>query len=222
MRFAGFSRTRSWAIVCPSLNSDTELIRDLGRMMLKHEWNWFEDLYRLCEARVATGDPNLFAVLGQSRAYRDPVKKKSSFLLALMRNSGLWTYADDDKLGPPVDYHEVRGHLRIGTVVITDPNLRAKLLSGTPVTAAEDIAIRRAVYDAIMRLSQPTGLRNPSQLHYLFWNIFRNHCLRESPYCFETVPALPERYRHLSASGDNGCCPFSSVCAQCRYDESIS
>jgi hypothetical protein len=191
----------------------TALVQDLGRVMLKHRWSWLEDLYRLCDGRVATGDPNLFALLGQATAYRDPVKKKSSFLLALMRNSGLWSYVDDEELGPPVDYHEVRGHLRIGTVVITDPELRAKLLENTPVNAEEDLAIRGAVYQAIMVLSRLTKLRNPSQLHYLFWNVFRTHCHRDSPLCFEAAPALPERYRHLSVFGDDRRCPFSSVCA---------
>src|SRR5260370_29755221 len=79
----------------------TVLVQDLGQRMLKRRWRWSEDLYRLCEGRVATAKPNLFRLLGQFAAYRDPVRKKSSFLLALMQNSGLWPYADPKKLGPP-------------------------------------------------------------------------------------------------------------------------
>ncbi len=201
------------------------LVQDLGRGMLRRGWQWFEDLYRLCEGRVATGEPNLFGLLGQFYAYRDPVRKKSCFLLALMRNSGLWQYADDDQLGPPVDYHEVRGHLRIGTVVITDPELRGKLLEGAPVTAEEDVAIRGAVYNAIMLLSELSELRNPSQLHYLFWNVFRTHCLRDQPLCYEAAPALPDRYQHLAVFGGDRRCPFSGVCASAsatqRYYEHV-
>jgi hypothetical protein len=200
----------------------TALVRDLGRVMLAHHWDWLEDLYRVSEGRVATGDPSLFQLLSEFAAYRDPAKKKAALLLALMRNSGLWCYADDDKLGPPVDYHEVRGHLRIGTIVITDPALRRKLVGGLPVTAEEDLAIRSAVYDAIMLLSELTGLRNPSQLHYLFWNVFRTHCRRENPLCFEEAPTLPERYRHLSVFGDDRRCPFSTVCESARASERYS
>jgi hypothetical protein len=172
----------------------TALVQDLGRVMLEHGWRWLEDLYQLCEGRVVSGEPNLFGLLAGFAAYRDPVRKKSSFLLALMRNSGLWHFVDDEELGPPVDYHEVRGHLRIGTVVVNDSGLRHKLMKGEPVTAEEDVGIRGAVYDAIMLLSELTGLRNPSQLHYLFWNVFRTHCRRDAPLCFSEAPALPARY----------------------------
>jgi hypothetical protein len=194
----------------------TALVQDLGRVMVQNGWRWIEQLYQLSEARVATGDPNLFDLLATFAAYRDPVRKKSSFLLALMRNSGLWQYVDDDRLGPPVDYHEVRGHLRIGTVAVKNPELRRKLLKGEPVTAEEDIAIRAAAYDAIMLLSELTDLRNPSQLHYLFWNVFRTHCRRDDPLCFAEAPSLPERYQHLAIIGKEKRCPFSSVCASAK------
>lgn len=203
----------------------TALVRDLGRVMIENGWNWFEELFHLCQGRVATGEPNLFELLTKFVAYRDPVRKKSSFLLALMRNSRLWQFQDNEKLGPPVDYHEVRGHLRIGTIVVNDPSLRNKLLNAEEVASQEDVAIRGAVYDAIMLISELTGLRNPSQLHYLFWNVFRTHCLRESPLCFAEASALPQRYQHLATFGSEKRCPFSGVCASAttpkRYFEHV-
>src|SRR5207247_10978026 len=131
-----------------------------------------------------------------------------------MRNSWLWKYVGDEKVGSPVDYHEVRGHLRIGTVEVADSELRRKLLEGTPVTAEQDVAIRSAVYDAIMLLSELTGLRNPSQLHYLFWNVFRSCCLRDAPHCQGCDPGctLPDRYTHLAVHEGIRRCPFASVC----------
>jgi len=197
----------------------TALVQNLGLVMVEHHWRWFEDLYGLSGGRVATGQPNLFELLAKFAAYRDPVRKKSSFLLALMRNSGLWSYVDDAELGPPVDYHEVRGHLRIGTVTVNDPSLQQKLLNGEPVTAEEDVEIRGAVYDAIMLLSELTGLRNPSQLHYLFWNVFRTHCRRDDPLCFQEAPRLPKRYQHLALFGEEKRCPFSGVCASASANE---
>ena len=133
-----------------------------------------------------------------------------------MRNTGLWHYIDEEQLGPPVDYHEVRGHLRLGAVTVNDESLRQKLLNSLPVTPDEDIAIRQSVHDAIMLLSELTGLRNPSQLHYLFWNVFRSCCSRESPHCYRCPPncALPERYTHLATHSDGQRrCPFSEMCA---------
>ena len=192
------------------------LLRDLGHVMLNNHWEWAEDLYGLSCGRVAAGHPNLIELLAKFTAYRDPVRKKSYFFLSLMRNSGLWQYTDSHLLGPPVDYHETRGHLRLGTVVVSDDSLRRKLFDSLPVTEQEDIALRRAVHDVIMLISDLTGLRNPSQLHYLFWNVFRSCCSRESPHCNGCPPdcPLPDRYVHLAihSSGPRRC-PFSEMCA---------
>lgn len=187
-----------------------ELLRDLGSKMISQDWSLADQLYRHCGGRIAAGQPTLLQVLSLFRAYNDPVHKKSYFFLALMRNSGLWHYVDGEALGPPVDYHEVRGHLRLGTVVIADLELLEKVRANRTVTEKDDVAIRRAVHDAIMYISDRSGLRNPSQLHYLFWNLFRSICTREAPQCFTLRSgfALPERYMHLVADG----CPFASLC----------
>ena len=188
------------------------LWRDLGVGMKSRGWESADQIYHSCENRVATGCPNLLDTLGQFKAYKDPVRKKAVFFLAIMKNSGLWHYPDGEALGPPVDYHEVRGHLRLQTVCITEPELLEKVRTGAMVTAEEDVAIRRGVYDAIMHISQRSGLRNPSQLHYLFWNLFRSICTRDAPQCFALAPdnALPDRYRHTVE--DDGACPFAALC----------
>ena len=200
------------------------LIRDLGENMLSSGWSLADDLYRHCQGRVATGQPNLLEVLARFKAYSDPVKKKSLYFLSVMRNQGRWRYSDDASLGPPVDYHEVRGHLRLGTVRINDQDLLKKLKSQLPVTASEDVALRQAVYDAIMLISQRSGVCNPSQMHYLFWNVFRSVCLRENPQCFELSSdcELPERYRHLASVGEKAGCPFAAVCRSAGNLEPLS
>lgn len=193
-----------------------KLVRNLGAIMGSRGWSLFQDLYDLCGGRVATESPNLLELLGGFRAYDDPVFKKSFFLLSVMKNTGLWTYPDDDRLGPPVDYHEVRGHLRIGTVVVRDEFLRQKLLDEVPVDPGEDVVIRDAVRRAIMVLSELTGFRNPSKLHYLFWNVFRACCRHDETHCLACPPgcSLPVRYIPLAlhARGPRRC-PFSEVCS---------
>jgi hypothetical protein len=196
------------------------IIRDLGTQMIASGWANADELHKLCGGRIAIGDPNLFTVLARFRAYNDPVRKKSCYFLSLMRNTGTWTYADIESLGPPVDYHEVRGHLRIGTISISDPNLLTKIHQGKKVSPTEDVILRQAVYQAIMLISSASGLRNPSQLHYLFWNIFRSVCLREDPQCYNLKPScsLPERYRHLASSQG---CPFASLCESAGQSKPI-
>ncbi len=201
-----------------------ELIHDLGHGMLDSGWSLADEMYQHCEGRVGIGEPNLLGLLARFRAYNDPVRKKSLYFLSVMRNSGHWCYPDGDSLGPPVDYHEVRGHLRIGTVRVHDPQLLKKLHRKIPVTPDEDISIRKAVYEAIMLISKNSGLCNPSQLHYLFWNVFRAVCLREDPQCFELNSdcTLPDRYRHLR-SGERKCgCPFAPICRSAGIPNPLS
>jgi hypothetical protein len=73
-----------------------QLVNDLGRVMLRERWDKLDDLYRLAGRRIASGSPNLFSLLGLFRAFNDPVRKKSVFLLGLMRNSAGWGYDDGD------------------------------------------------------------------------------------------------------------------------------
>jgi hypothetical protein len=201
------------------------LIQDLGQKMFLRSWKTADDVYDAARGRLATGSPNLYQLLSEFRAYADPVQKKSSFFLALMQNSGLWAYADPDKLGAPVDYHEVRGHLRIGTVEVLDPVLRKKLLEGKEVTQEQDIQIRQAVLEALMLVSKSSEINNLSQLHYLFWNVFRSCCTRDNPHCSE-CPAncsLPERYVPLTLiDGYTRHCPFSVVCESAGREPKLS
>jgi len=198
------------------LSARAALINDLGRVMAKHSWKIADEIYAAAGGRIATGQPNLVELLSEFHAYRDPVRKKTYFYLALMRNAGVWKYQDSDQLGAPVDYHEVRGHLRIGTVEIRDASLYSKIFHRLEVTAEEDISIRQAVHEALMFLSAQSGLQNPSQLHYLFWNIFRSCCTRENPHCYSCPPScsLPARYVPLTLFPDGSRrCPFSEVCS---------
>ncbi len=198
------------------------LLRDLGHRMLQRHWMRADAIYEFCDGRVAVGNPNLLETLGHFRAYNDPVRKKSLFFLSLMRNTDTWRYEDDENLGPPVDYHEVRGHLRIGTVIVKSAELEQKLRLGEEVGVGEDIAIRQAVYDAIMLISRKSGLHNPSQLHYLFWNVFRSVCMRQSPQCLKVLSdsRLPPRYVPLTIHDDGQRrCPFSCVCMSARVDD---
>jgi len=192
------------------------LVRDLGRRMLANRWKWFEDLYNASDRRIS-GRRGLLSLLKEFKAYRDPINKKSYLLLGLMQYAGFWTYADEQEMGPPVDYHEIRGHLRIGTVSVLDADLRDKLLRQIPVTEADDLAIRGAVRDAIVSIARMLGgAVTPMVLHYLFWNVLRSCCTHVSPHC-QACPdncPLPSRYVPLAIheSGPRRC-PFSPVCA---------
>ena len=191
-----------------------QLVRDLGLRMREQGWTNIDTLYEMCGARIRSGSPNLIDSLAQFEAYRDPVWKKSLFFLALMRNSGRWQYVDPQEMGPPVDYHEMRGHLRLQTVRVVDADLLSKLQNRTLITEREEIAIRRAVFNAVMIISVMSGVGDPSRLHYLFWNIFRAVCVREQPRCArnEFPPALPDRYKDQLNVDAAVHCPYERIC----------
>jgi hypothetical protein len=198
-----------------------DLICNLGDVMHARGWTHLQALYTSTQGRIASDNPNLLGLLGQFDAYRDPVHKKAFYLLALMQNHGIWVYEDPSNLGPPVDYHEIRGHLRLGTVTILGDELLEKLRSNTPVSESEDLAIRSAVFDAISRISCLSRINSPSRLHYLFWNVFRSCCQRAETHCDGCPPScpLPARYVPLAISSEGRRCPFHSVCRAAREPE---
>jgi hypothetical protein len=203
----------SGSLVDPGRRAD--LVADLGRVMHRMGWAHAWDLYTLSAGQVASSPNSLIESLCKFEAYNDPVHKKTFYLLALMRNHGLWSYADPMNLGPPVDYHEVRGHLRLGTVRILDEDLRRKIKGRKVVSRDEDISIRKAVQDAILLISKRSQLYDPSRLHYLFWNVFRSCCTRDNPHCEACPPTctLPVRYVQLAIDSlGRRHCPFAAVC----------
>lgn len=190
------------------------LLRDLGEVMFREGWSSAHEMYSASSGHVAASSPNLLQLLEKFRAYNDPVRKKSYFLLGLLQAFGVWSYVDPENIGPPVDYHEVRGHLRLGTVRIVDPELEKRLRAEQPVSQLEDVAIRRAVRDAIVAIATHIGKHSAMQLHYLFWNLFRSVCRRQDPFCLEcpSEGLVPSRYRHFLHMHKSPRCPFSAVC----------
>ena len=200
------------------------LLRDLGEKMLGLGWIGADSMYEYCSGRISAGQPSLLDVLQRFKAYSDPVRKKSFFFLALMKNVGTWVYEDLENLGPPVDYHEVRGHLRLGTVLVNDPDLDRRIRSKAKIDASEDNVLRGAVFEAINRISRLSGVESGSRLHYLFWNIFRSVCTRQSPDCFRLrrESTLPERYMKMAESDDSiQRCPFVRICPSASLEDRL-
>lgn len=193
------------------------ILQDIGKKMLKMH---IEDVWALYDKSegclVRKGGRGLIKLLSRFSAFSaDPVEKKLFFFLSVMFNHGFWAYHDPENLGTPVDYHEVRGHLRLQTVKVKSEELKNKILKGEKVTCQDDIVIRKAVFDAIMMVSRISG-RTPNDLHYFFWNIFRNCCRRDETHCSKCVPhpSLPERYQALSPER----CMLASVCRSVNSD----
>lgn len=187
----------------------TDLLKDLGMFLYTNGWESIDEAYESADGYIFRSDgAGIAQVLLEVKAYRDPVQKKLNYFLALMQNQKLWTYRDPINIGPPVNYHEQRGHLRLGTVRIENPELLAKIRDRREVSDAEDIEIRMAVRRAIEFIAQYLDT-TPSAMHYYFWNHIRNCCSRDNPHCGSCGSCtLPERYKVHDAAR----CIFAEVC----------
>jgi hypothetical protein len=186
------------------------LIRDAGSRMILNGWTRVAAIYEEEVGWLLRDASGILVRLAEFEAFRDPVRKKSFYLLGLLRNECGWRYHDPEHLGAPVDYHEVRGHLRLGTVRVLDRRLDAQLKARAWVDGRADLAIRTAVARAIDAIAAAVGSTDPLTLHYLFWNLFRSCCGRDATHCSTCGPgcALPARYRH----GAEGC-GLAAVCS---------
>lgn len=194
------------------INERCYLINDLGRWLTRHDYQLVSEAFKSCNETIY-GDNGFIALLKKCEAYSDPLAKKALFFVTLAINECHWFVRDPQNLLSPIDYHELRGHLRIGTVTINDPILTQKLQFPLPITQSEDLLLREAVQRVNDWIASETGISN-SVLHYLFWNVFRNCCSRSSQDSHCTMCSdkcmLPKRYKNLSIY--KGQCLFVHIC----------
>ncbi len=198
-----------------NLEERVRLLNDMGSKMQQSGAGSVQQLFEKSEGHIDNyGEKKgLYELLSEFEAYSDPVKKKSSYFLSLMKNQGFWNYSDEENLLPVVDYHEIRIALRLGTVKINDEELRSKLANKQEVTWQDDIDIRSGVQKALVYVAKESGLGH-SKLHYFLWNLSRNCCNRDSPHCSSHGGkcALPQRYVQLGQEIGSVSCLFSPFC----------
>lgn len=218
-QFTASSITKLFGETISNPRVRAELVVDLGVQLNRMGQSSIFFANEQCNGLIASGPNCLLDFLPHFSAYSDPVQKKSVFFLALMANSGLWRYRDEILLPAPVDYHEVRGHLRLGTVKIGDRDLENRIQNGLLVSQEEDIHLRLAVQQAIHEIAKLVGV-SPNQLHYFFWNLFRVYCPRDKPLCEgQAVAKLPVKY--LSTLKKSSC-PFIGICPSARLSNAIN
>ena len=191
------------------------LVRNMGSRCNELGVKDVTELKARCDGWIMGGPNNgLYPMLATFDAYRDPAKKKSSLFLELMRTECQWLFRDAEHIGVSVDYHEVRGHLRLGTITIEDQSLLNKIRERRNVTAEQDLAIRFAVQRAIEEICRQHGASQPQAIHYLFWNTFRSCCGRETQHCSRCEPdcVLPARFRAAFSAVEAQRCVFAACC----------
>jgi hypothetical protein len=195
------------------VNERAALINDLGRVLTRDGFKYiFEAFTR--NNQIIDGSQGFLKFLEANfEAYKDPVRKKSSFFLSIVAAECNWVIKDPEHLSSPVDYHELRGHLRIGTIKVNDPALAHKVERGLALTEQEDKELRLVTQQVNDFLGNKAGL-DSSRVHYLFWNVFRNCCPRESDstHCLSCGSncKLLQHYKDMPTYKNQ--CVFSGIC----------
>jgi len=107
----------------------------------------------------------------------DPLRKKSN-LLALVLNQRpekFLSFAFGEAVPPVIDYHTMRGCLRMGLVEIVDEELKKKVENRQIVTADEEWAIRYACYLAVEEVVRISG-KSLGAVDWFFFYYSRQHC----------------------------------------------
>jgi hypothetical protein len=195
------------------INERALLLNDLGRCLCVNHLRYIREVFDEW-GRKATGNDGFLAFISGFKAYSDPLRKKSLFFLSLASSECGWSPSDRECLLSPIDYHELRGHLRIGTIIVHDDGLLNKLHLGLPITDSEDYPLREAAQEANNYIAAKAQVTN-SALHYLFWNIFRSCCPRGSSdtHCSRCADncRLPIQYKQMDIYSN--ICLFAGICS---------
>jgi hypothetical protein len=195
----------------------TALITGIGSHMLRGGFWSLQDLCKSVDYRCM-GENSIISFLRSTDAYSDPNEKKIRLLIGLLRDAHGWTFKDAHKLGAPIDYHEIRGHLRIGTVVVRDLAIKSRFQSDT-LTGNDDLLVRAAISEAVVAITRHLPGHDALQVHYILWNFFRAGCRRHKPVCCDgghmSRAELDAAYLDSFKSSSTRCL-FSSFCESFR------
>lgn len=153
----------------------------------------------------------LYEILERTVAYSDPMRKKSTFLLKFLDESGLFHPKDPGNIVPVMDYHIQRVLLRMGCVKVMDNRLVESLRSREPVEPGEEAAVRMACIEAMRRISHTS--RYPIILmNDFFWPLGRS-CCRKTTLCTSgKCEKEPCTFQLLVDMESHNKCPFEAVC----------
>jgi hypothetical protein len=194
------------------VNERTFFLNNLGEGLIHDGFFRIDDVITSLDY-IVSGDNGFIKYLSRYEAYSDPLNKKTNYFLSLAETECGWKYKDPENIRSPIDYHELRGHLRLGTINVVDERIKFKLINHLPVSIEDDLIIRKAVQDANEYISREVGV-SASELHYFLWNIFRSCCSRrvDQTHCLDCTDqcTLPEPYKTLPYYQSR--CIFNEIC----------
>ena len=170
----------------PAFDLHLELARNYGSDMLATG----KTPQQILEGAQKSSTPlrTFLSDLDQIGGYKeDPLRKKSN-LLALVLNQrpeGFLEFGAGENVPPVIDYHTMRGCLRMGLIDVLDAPLKKKITDRQIVTAEEEWAIRYACYLAVEEVVRVSG-KSLGAVDWFFFAYSRQHCPEMTlPVCAE-------------------------------------
>ncbi len=141
------------------------------------------NMLKKTDGYLLTGGKGLYKVLEGMDAFSDPLRKKSTFFIKLVSDSGLLEIRDEENLVPIMDYHMQRVLLRNGCVEISDTDLKRKLQLRIPLETDEPI--RSLCIEALKIIAQYSG-HSVMSMNDIYWPLGRS-CCHEACLCKHSI-----------------------------------
>lgn len=117
--------------------------------------------------------------LSHCKAYSDPLKKKTSFLMKLLEDAKLLHFEEGQDIIPIMDYHMQRVLMRTGAVAVLDESLSSALKNRKPVE--DDRELREACIESMRLIAKTAGL-SIFKMNDVFYTMGRS-CCNENMIC---------------------------------------
>jgi hypothetical protein len=184
-------------------------MKELSRFIQKRFEGSFSGFLEEANGKLFNHGKGFYETLGQTGAFSDPLRKKSSFLAKLLIDSKLFTISDRKNYIPIMDYHMQRVLLRLGCVKVLDNALGISLRNQTPVTS--DQAVRNACIEAMHNLVINSGI-DPWVMNDIFWSLGRS-CCNETTLCTDKCCMKdPCSFQAIVQIPDHKNCSFETTC----------
>lgn len=173
-------------------------------------------LFDMTRKYLILNNKGLYDLLEKIKAFSDPKKKKSTFLIKLLTEAGLLKIIDPENIVPIMDYHMQRVLLRTGCVEIIDDEYKNKLISRTTLT--KDEPTRSTCIEALKYASKKSG-HEITKMNDFFWSLGRS-CCNETTLCRDKkCSKVPCTFKTLVLLQDHSECAFQKICPAATDNE---
>lgn len=156
-------------------------IKEISRLVIEKYEGSIKNLILSTEWKLINNWHWFYEILWRLEAFRDPMRKKATFFLKLLKDSGLFEINDEENLIPIMDYHMQRVLMRMWCIEIIDKNLKYNLQSRIKIDSDE--LIRNTSIEVIKYIAKWSGYKiiQMNDFFYCLWT----SCCRDSMLCVD-------------------------------------